>query len=212
MKIFQPIIILLVLIISMPSCAAWIAGGGIEPSSSSATEVTIVHSGSAQNSQSSATTGSYVPSTGSLTQTPRPTNEPDSGEIPAEPSEASKGSTTRYFFHGQNPSLDELQEIGGAIAPNAEIQYMILYNNQWIQNPAAFWYKDQPNSLLYVNQPQYITYYEKYPDGHVDLNDWGYMSKGYHTAWFSADERGWHRLATWGSESGWSNVVWAYVW
>ena len=77
---------------------------------------------------------------------------------------------------------------------------------------AAFWLDDRTNTISYVDAPQYITYFEKYPDGHVVTSEWGYMEKGFHPASFSADEKGWHRIAIWGSVSGWSDVQWIYVW
>lgn len=107
--------------------------------------------------------------------------------------------------------MEELENLGGDLEAEEGIKLYVLYNNKWSIDAMAFWLNDRTNSLSYVDVPQYLTYFEKYPDGEVTIKDWGYIQKGFHPAWFSADEKGWHRVAIWGSESGWSSVVWIYV-
>lgn len=182
-------------------------GGGTEPQNYYSSSVTVIKSGSSNPS----TKGVYVPSKGSMATTPRPSDEPSFGAVPSEPPAASIGITKPYLYHGEAPSLEELQSLGGELQKEGDIRYYALYNNKWCVDPIAFWMEDQTNSLSYIDVPQYITYFEKYPDGEVVTKDWGYMQEGFHPAWFSADEKGWHRVAIWGSISGWSNVVWIYV-
>ena len=42
----------------------------------------------------------------------------------------------------------------------------------------AFWLNDKTNSLSYVDIPQYITYFEKYPDGEVTITRLGIHAEG----------------------------------
>lgn len=184
---------------------------GIEPSSDG-TSITVVTS-RLTNSVSPGSTGdSFTPTKGSIQVDPSPSDEPEFGSIPVELPEASTGSPIPYLYHGESPSIDELQDLGGSIKTDDQINYYILYNNKWCADQAAFWLDDRTNSVLYINNSQYLTHFEKYPDGHVVTTNWGFMERGFHPAWFSADEKGWHRLAIWGSEEGWSNVIWIYVW
>ena len=181
--------------------------GGTEPQNYYSSSVTVITSGGSN----SPTKGGYVPSKGSMATTPRPSDEPSFGAVPSEPPAASIGITKPYLYHGESPSLEELQSLGGELQKEGDIKYYALYNNKWSVDPIAFWMEDQTNSLSYIDVPQYITYFEKYPDGEVVTKDWGYMQEGFHPAWFSGDEKGWHRVAICGSLSGWSNVVWIYV-
>lgn len=208
-------ILFILLIINPLGMSKPIAGGGTEPDnpiggntepSHNSTIVTIISTISAEPSG-----GQFVPTSGSISTAPRPTDEPSFGAIPSEPPAASTGSTKPYLYHGESPSMDELESLGGDLEAEGNIKYLILYNNRWSTGSTAFWLNDKTNSLSYVDVPQYITYFEKYPNGEVTTTDWEYMQKGYHPAWFSADEKGWHRVAIWGSESGWSSVVWIYV-
>ena len=155
--------------------------------------------------------GQYVPTAGSISTAPKPKDEPSFGAIPSEPPEASTGSTKQYLYHGKSPSMDELESLGGELNDEGRLKYHILYNNKWCIDPTAFWQDDKTNTLTYVDIPQHITYFEKYPDGEAIITEWGYMQKGFYPASFLADEKGWHRVAIWGNVSGWSNVVWIYV-
>lgn len=156
------------------------------------------------------TGGEYVPTSGSISTDPKPTDEPSFEAIPSEPPEASTGSTKQYLYHGESPSIDELESLGGKLDED-KIKYYILYNNKWSIDATAFWLDDKTNTLSYVDEPQHIVYFEKYPDGEAIITEWGYMQKGFYPASFVADEKGWHRVAIWGSVSDWSDVVWIYV-
>lgn len=157
------------------------------------------------------TGGEYVPTSGSISTAPKPTDEPSFEAIPSEPPEASTGSTKQYLYHGESPPINELESLGGKLEEEGNLQYYILYNNKWSIDPTAFWLDDKTNTLSYVDVPQHIVYFEKYPDGEAIITEWGHMQKGLYPASFVADEKGWHRVAIWGSVSGWSDVVWIYV-
>jgi hypothetical protein len=205
-ELIKIVFLLFILIIINPSGTSKpILGGGNEPSDKSTVTV-ITTTGSVGSSE-----GAFVPTSGSISTAPRPKDEPSFGAIPSEPPAASTGSTKPYLYHGEGPSMDDLRSLGGEVKAEGSIKYYVLYNNKWCTGSMAFWLNDKTNSLSYVDISQYITYFEKYPDGEVTITDWGYMRKGFHPAWFSADEKGWHRVAIWGSESGWSSVVWIYV-
>ena len=147
----------------------------------------------------------------SMVDVPQPSDEPVFGTLPSELPAVSPGSSIPYIYHGESVSLEDLRRIGGEIKLSNGICFYILYNNIWSLGPASFWLDDGTNSISYVDTPQYITYYEQYPDGHVVTRNWGYKNEGFYPWWFSADKRGWHRLAIWGSESKWSNVLSVYV-
>jgi hypothetical protein len=127
------------------------------------------------------------------------------------PPSASSGQSYPYLFHGQNPSLGELSRIGGNIPAQKGLQFYILYNNLWSQEYTSYWFGYTTNTLLYNDIPQYITIYEKYPDGQITRNDLGYINKGYFPGWFEADTKGVHELRVWGSQSGWSNTLTIYI-
>jgi len=93
------------------------------------------------------------------------------------------------------------------------LQYYILYNNTWCQHPTAYWSSLETNAFVYIDKPQYVWTYERMPTGHITWNALGGCAEGYLTSSFSAyeNERGWHEIAYWGSESGWSNVLWVCV-
>jgi hypothetical protein len=147
-----------------------------------------------------------------------PSIEPPSGNVPANAPAASTDSDIPIIYHGQNPPLDYLRKIGGNIpfemnnSSSIKLQYYLLYNGLWCQNSTGYYFNKQTNSLMYVDRPQNIWVYEKYANSEV-WKDLGFWEEGYRTGWFSADEPGgWHRLALYGNESGWSNVLWIYVW
>jgi hypothetical protein len=186
------------------------AGGGSEPSQSQGSVISYSVVGSANPQPTSA--GGFVATSGSIAVVPRPSDEPLFGSVPLEPQEPSSGSSAKYLYHGENPSIEDLRSLGGDLKIDGSIKYSVLYDNSWNTSETAFWLDDETNSLYYIDRDQYVTYFEKYPDGSITTTDWGLTEKGYHTGWFSADKKGWHRVAIWGSESGWSNVVWIYVW
>lgn len=145
----------------------------------------------------------------------KPNTFPPSGSqsvpIYNNPPSASSGQSFSYLFHGQKPSMEDLRSIGGDLAIGNGLQFFILYNNKWCQQYTSYWNADRTNTLLFIDQPQYISYCEKYPDGKVARNDVGYADMGYFPGWFEGDSRGWHEIAVWGSKSGWSNILEIYV-
>ena len=97
--------------------------------------------------------------------------------------------------------------------PGVNAPYLwILYNGRWVDTPAAVNSGGWTRMLLDNDQTQYIWSCEKYPDGHVVWKRWGYQYPGYRNFWFYGDAVGWHEIAMWGSNSGWSNVIYVYVW
>ena len=148
--------------------------------------------------------------------------------------QASSGNMATNLVQGQKLSLQEVANIGGTVSSGAsssgdnsgdsgvkrlmlvgsgpQIQYWALYNGQWTKGPSAIYYNQQINTIYYNDQGQYLWSYEKYPNGYVDWQYLGYMYQGYYNMWFFGDARGYHQTAIWGSNSGWSNVLWIYVW
>jgi hypothetical protein len=123
----------------------------------------------------------------------------------------STGQSYPYLFHGQQPSMEELRQIGGDIYFPDGLQLYILYNNRWCQDPTSYWYSETANMMIYSDQPQYLVMYERYPNGQIQRNDIGYVDSGYNAGMFEADSKGLHTLAFWGSRSGWSNQLQIYV-
>ena len=123
----------------------------------------------------------------------------------------STGQSYPYLFHGQQPSMEELRQIGGDIYFPDGLQLYILYNNRWCQDPTSYWYSETANMMIYSDQPQYLVMYERYPNGQIQRNDIGYVDSGYNTGMFKADSKGLHTLAVWGSRSEWSNQLQIYV-
>jgi hypothetical protein len=123
----------------------------------------------------------------------------------------SAGQSYPYLFHGQQPSMEELREIGGDIYFPDGIQLYILYNDRWCQDGTSYWSYEKANMMFYSDQPQYIVMYERYPNGQIQKNDIGYVDSGYNAGMFMADSKGLHTLAVWGSRSGWSNQLQIYV-
>lgn len=155
---------------------------------------------------------------------------PQSGPASAQPQntpQASSGRMATNLAQGQQLSQQEVASLGGAVSTGTpssggaqtyrlvigpQIQYWALYNGQWTKDASAIYYGQQMNTLLYNDQGQYLWSYELYPNGYVDWQNLGYMYQGYYNMWFMGDARGWHQTAIWGSNSGWSNVLWIYVW
>jgi len=92
------------------------------------------------------------------------------------------------------------------------LRQWIYYNGMWSYGPAAMYYGQRTNTIIYNDRPQYIWSYEVYPRGYVSWHYWGYWYPGYHHAWFGGDAKGWHQIAIYGGHSGWSNLIWVYVW
>lgn len=175
--------------------------------------------------------GGNPPSTGGQgSQGGHPQSGPSSVQPQVTP-QASTGKTATNLGQGQQLSQQEVANIGGAVSTGAQgsggnsggaqtyklvigptLRYWALYNGQWTMDATGIYYGQQMNTLLYNDQGQYLWSYEQYPNGYVDWQSLGYMYPGYYNMWFQADAYGWHQTAIWGSNSGWSNVLWIYVW
>lgn len=88
----------------------------------------------------------------------------------------------------------------------------ILYKGAWVDTQAGIYQGQWTRLLLWNDRPQNLWLYEGYPDGSYRWYSLGYRWTGYYNAWFYADVVGWHVLAAWGDKSGWSNVVFIYIW
>ena len=110
----------------------------------------------------------------------------------------------------QNPSKTQYQ-YQQIIIPTG-IQYWAFYNGMWTQGYSAVWFNQNMNLLLNNDQAQNIWAYELYPNGMPMWSNWGYRWAGSYNAIFNGDTHGWHLCAIWGDHSGWSNVLWVYVW
>ena len=177
--------------------------------------------------------GQASSNSGQVSQGGHPQSGPSS-EQPQNTPQASSGNMATNLVQGQKLSLQEVANIGGTVSSGAsssgdnsgdsgvkrlmlvgsgpQIQYWALYNGQWTKGPSAIYYNQQINTIYYNDQGQYLWSYEKYPNGYVDWQYLGYMYQGYYNMWFFGDARGYHQTAIWGSNSGWSNVLWIYVW
>ena len=160
---------------------------------------------------------------------------PSQGPASSEPLSAPSASTTEAlnYAEGQSLSLQEVSSSGmmasgnemmaygsGTAASGGSMAYMstsglqiwVRYNGRWTTGPASVSFWRSTSILSYNDQSQRIWSWEGYPRGRQVWRDLGYRMPGYFHGRFTGDERGWHRLAMWGSRSGWSNVLWIYVW
>jgi hypothetical protein len=92
------------------------------------------------------------------------------------------------------------------------IQYWAFYNGMWTQGPSAVFFNQYINSIIINDQAQNIWTYERYPNNWPVWSYWGYRWAGNYHALFKGDMQGWHLCAIYGDKSGWSNVLWVYVW
>lgn len=154
-----------------------------------------------------------------------PSGGPSSGEQPQYTPSASTGKVVENLGQGQAVSQQQLAQLGGEPASAKTstggklMAYLVTgleqwayYNGQWTKDPSAVYYNGRMNILVNNDQGQYIWSYELYPNGYVDWHNWGYWWPGYYNRIFIGDASGWHQIAVWGSQSGWSNVLWIYVW
>ena len=161
-------------------------------------------------------------------------NHPATGPATSQPTgtpSASTGKVLSSFGEGQELTSNEVVAAFGsepqktnANSPqeaNANsfqligplgIQYWAFYNGFWTQGPSAVWFGQQMNTPVYNDQAQNIWGYELYPNSVPKWYYWGYRMPGYINSFFFGDMRGWHECAIWGDKSGWSNVLWIYVW
>ncbi len=153
-----------------------------------------------------------------------PTGGPTIGEVPQYTPSASTGKVAENIGQGQSLSKEQATQLGGEPTSAAGgdqklMAYLVtgleqwaLYNGQWTKDYSAVSYYGRMNLLVYNDQNQYVWSYERYPDGREDWRNWGYLWSGYYNRVFLGDAPGWHQVAVWGGQSGWSNVLWIYVW
>jgi len=153
---------------------------------------------------------------------------PSEGPSSSEPLSAPSGSNTEAlnYAEGQSLSQQEVSSSGmmasgsGAATADRSMAFMMVsglqiwtrYNGMWTTDPASVFFWRSTSILSYNDQAQTVWFWEGYPRGRQVWRNLGYRMPGYFHGRFTGDERGWHRLAMWGSRSGWSNVVWIYVW
>ncbi len=128
---------------------------------------------------------------------------------------ASSGETITQLSQGEALTSSQASSFGGgdrALVTMPGIQAFILYNGAWSMDASGLWSGQRTNLLLNNDHTQQIWYYEMYPDGREEWTPLGYVMAGYINSWFEASDPGWHQLAFYGDGSGWSNVLWVYVW
>jgi hypothetical protein len=168
--------------------------------------------------------GMFAAATNTGTDNAPTATRPEAGAQPQTPPEASTGETASELEQGQPltreqvSSFGQVEETGTAMATGlvggtapAGLQYRVLYDGYWSYGPAAVYSDQQINMLVSIDQPQTIWSYEEYPGGHEVWTEWGYWYPGDYNTWFYGDAEGWHLVAIYGENSGWSNGVWIYV-
>ncbi|MBN1236381.1 MAG: hypothetical protein JW999_10100 [Methanotrichaceae archaeon] len=153
---------------------------------------------------------------------------PSAGPISSQPLSAPSGSSTEALNYEEGQALSQ-QEVfssgmmasGSGTASNSRsvslmmvsgLQIWTRYNGMWTTDPASVFFWRSTSILSNNDQAQTVWSWERYPNGQQSWRNWGYRMPGYFHGRFFGDARGWHQLAMWGSRSGWSNVVWIYVW
>jgi hypothetical protein len=160
--------------------------------------------------------------TGQESNAEHPSTGPASQQPDYTPS-ASTGKVAENYGQGQSLTKEQATQLGGeTTGTQAGGQYQAflvtglelwgLYNNYWTKEPIGIYYNGKINLLVYNDQNQYIWTYEKYPNGKEYWYDWGYLYPGYYNRIFLGDAPGWHEIAVWGDNSGYSNVLYIYVW
>ena len=156
---------------------------------------------------------------GSISEPP-PSGEPTSsrpysGSQPPITPSVSSGDAATQLSEGEALTYSQARSIGGvdrALSTMPGLQVFILYNGAWSMDASGFRLGQRTNLLLNSDQSQWIWSYERYPDGRDEWISIGYVAEGYINGWFEARDPGWHQLAVYGDRSGWSNVLWIYVW
>jgi len=153
---------------------------------------------------------------------------PAIGPDSLQPLSAPSGSNTEALSYAEGQSLSQQDValsggLGGGLSGGsgssdmafmmvAGLQVWTRYNGIWTVDPAAVFFWRSTSLLSYNDQAQTVWSWERYPNGQQNWRNLGYRMPGYFHGRFIGDARGWHELAMWGSRSGWSNVVWIYVW
>ena len=156
----------------------------------------------------------------SITRSSGGEDHPIEGPSSSEPLSTPSASNTEAlsYVEGQSLTQQEVSASGGmesrtmAYMMVTGLQIWTRYNGMWTTNPAAVYYWRSTSILSYNDQAQTVWFWERYPNGQTSWHNLGYRMPGYFHGRFIGDARGWHELAMWGSRSGWSNVVWIYVW
>ncbi len=158
---------------------------------------------------------------------------PSDGPSSMQPLSAPSGSSTEAlnYAEGQSLSLQEVSSSGmmasasgtasgsGMATADRAMAFMMVsglqiqtwYNGMWTTGPASVFFWRSTSILSNNDQAQTVWSWEGYPSGQQVWKNMGYRMPGYFHGRFTGDSRGWHKLAMWGSRSGWSNVVWIYV-
>jgi len=153
---------------------------------------------------------------------------PSTGPSSSQPLSAPSGSNTEALSYAEGQSLSQ-QEVfssgmmasgSGTDSKSRSVSFMMVpglqtwtrYNGVWTKDPASVFFWRSTSILSNNDQAQTVWSWERYPNGQQSWRNWGYRMPGYFYGRFFGDARGWHQLAMWGSRSGWSNVVWIYVW
>jgi len=169
--------------------------------------------------------GKYPSGQGDQTSQGAYAEHPSTGPQSQQPSytpSASTGKVAENYGQGQSLTEEQVTQLGGeTTSAKAGGQYQALlvtgleqwalYNGYWTKEPAAVYYYGKMNLLVYNDQNQYVWTYEKYPNGYEDWRSWGYLYPGYYNRIFVGDSPGWHEIAIWGDKSGYSNVLYIYV-
>jgi hypothetical protein len=148
-----------------------------------------------------------------------PTSRPLIGEPPSFTPQASENNIASSLPEDQPLSKEQV-----IAAPSTFVPYQIIiptglknwafYKGAWSYGPAAMYLNGRMSILAYIDRSQNIYGYEKYYlSGREAFSYGGYSYGGiYVHSIFTADEPGWHALALYGDLSGWSSVIWIYVW
>jgi len=139
---------------------------------------------------------------------------PAAGSQPSYTPSASSGEVELDLSEGEPLTYSRASSIGGgsALATMPGLQALILYNGAWSMDASAFLLGQRTNLLVNNDQPQWLWSYERFPDGRGEWTTIGYMYPVYFSGWYDTVEPGWHQLAVFGEMTGWSNVLWIYVW
>lgn len=139
---------------------------------------------------------------------------PAAGLQPTYTPSASSGGAELDLSEGETLTRSQASSIGGsvALATMPGLQALILYNGARSMDASAFSLGQRTNLLVDNDQMQWLWSYESFPDGRYEWTSIGYMYPGYFSGWYEANDPGWHQLAVYGESSGWSNVLWIYVW
>jgi len=151
------------------------------------------------------------PSSSGVPTSSRPYTSSQPGLAPS----ASSGEALASLSEGATLSYSEASTISGegrALAVMPGLQAFILYNGAWSMDASGFWLGQRTNLLVKNDREQRLWSYERFPNGREEWISLGYVAEGYINGWYEAIDPGWHQLAVYGDRSGWSNLLWIYVW